>query len=485
MFVWKAQSDGRYTLTGGPVIISKETVEQQQPPVLRVLVVDDEAAMREVLATRLGKWGMTVRTAGDSGEALRILSEFAPHIVITDLVLPDLSGLELLKALLKADSGLSVVLMTAFGAVDNAVEAMKHGAKDFLTKPIDYDNLRALLSASEEELRRRQETNRLEADLEHDSGLGGLVGRSALMSSVYDLIRTLARNDASAVISGESGTGKELAARAIHGLSGRRDGPFVALNTAAIPEGLTEGELFGHEKGAFTGAVDSRKGIFEQADGGTLFLDEITEMPATLQPKFLRVLEEGKLRRVGGQREIAFDARIIAATNRNPQGAVDEGLLRSDLFFRLNVFAVEIPPLRERVEDLPLLTHHFVRQFNRKHETSVKGIREEAFERMRAHRWPGNVRELRNVVERAVILAKGGWIGTHDLPPGISGPAGGAPRGIVMPGETTVAEAERILILKTLEQVGNNKAEAARRLDIDVKTIRNKLKAYRAAGLQQ
>lgn len=445
---------------------------------MKVLVVDDEAAMREVLKTRLRKWGFEVRTAEDGKTARETLAVFRPQVVITDMVLPDLSGLDLLKSLLKENPDLPVILMTAYGAVDSAVEAMKHGARDFLTKPIDHVGLRALLAASEEEISRREEIRQLETDLDEGSGVGLLVGRSAAMRDVYDLLQTLARSDASAIIAGESGTGKELAAHAIHDLSTRRDAPFVALNTAAIPEGLIEGEIFGHEKGSFTGAVGTRKGIFEQADGGTLFLDEITEMPVALQSKFLRVLEEGVLRRVGGQREIHFDTRTIAATNCDPQQAVDEGRLRSDLFFRLNVFAVVMPPLRERLDDLPLLAHHFVRQVNSKHGTGVEGIRNETFDRMRSHQWPGNVRELRNVIERAAIIAKEGWIEPGHLPPVLSGRTGAARGGILLPHETTVAEAERILILETLERVGNNKSEAARRLGIDVKTIRNKLKTY-------
>jgi transcriptional regulator with PAS, ATPase and Fis domain len=264
----------------------------------------------------------------------------------------------------------------------------------------------------------------------------------------------------------------------VHDLSQRAHGPFVAVNVAAIPEGLAESELFGHEKGAFSGAVAARSGCFELANTGTLFLDEITEMPVALQAKLLRVLEGGTVRRVGGMRELHFDVRVIAATNRDPQHAVDRGILRQDLFYRLNVFTVSLPPLREREGDVPLLVQHFVRQFNAKHGTQVEGAGRDAERVLRAYTWPGNVRELRNVIERAVILARSGWIEPHHLPAFLQGAEREPSDGIVIPAGVTAAEAERVLILETLKRAGNNKAQAARQLGMDVKTIRNKLKAY-------
>lgn len=444
---------------------------------LRVLVVDDEPAVREVLAVRIQGWGYAVRTAADMPETERQLREFVPDVVISDVVLGDTSGLDLLKRLKAGDPRRPVILITAHGSIDVAVEAMKGGAEDFLTKPLDYTKLHALLASMAAELRQRDWVRALESRLER-AGLAGLVGESRPMRQVFDLIATLAASDASAIISGESGTGKEVVARAIHELSPRREGPFVAVNAAAIPEGVSESELFGHEKGAFTGAVQARPGYFELADGGTLLLDEITEMPMALQPKLLRILETRRTCRLGGSREIPFDVRVLAATNREPLAAVRNGFLREDLFYRLNVFEITLPPLRERLQDVPLLAQHFIREFNRKHDMAVEGLREATRELLCAYAWPGNVRELRNVIERAVILAREGWIEPAHLPPYIRTAEVGTHPVVVVPIGTTIEKAERELILKTLEHVGHNKAEAARRLGIDVKTIRNKLRAY-------
>jgi len=284
------------------------------------------------------------------------------------------------------------------------------------------------------------------------------------------------------IITGESGTGKELVARAVHELSGRRSAPFVAVNAAAVPEGLFESELFGHEKGAFTGAIAARAGCFELAHNGTLFLDEITEMPVALQPKVLRVLEDGRVRRLGGREEFAFDVRVVAASNRELDAAVASGRLRHDLYYRLAVFTLALPPLRERRDDVPLLTQHFVRQFNRKHGADVEGASMSTLALFEGYGWPGNVRELRNVLERAVILARSGWIEPTHLPAFLQRPAADAGDAVVIPAGATAAEAERLLVLATLERVGGNKAEAARRLGLDVKTIRNKLRAWQQDG---
>jgi DNA-binding NtrC family response regulator len=418
-----------------------------------------------------------VVTAADAFEAERLLGEVEPDIVLSDVVMPEVTGLELLRRLKGRDTARPVILMTAHGSIDTAVEAMKEGAQDFLTKPLDYTKLHVLLETTASDVRRRREAQALEHSLDESAGLGLLIGRSAPMRELYATLEVLATSDASALITGESGTGKEVVARTIHELSARRGAPFVAVNSAAIPEGLIESELFGHEKGAFTGAVRMREGCFEQADRGTLFLDEIAEMPMALQPKLLRILEDGQVRRLGGSKEICFDVRVLAATNRPPAIAVEEGLFREDLFYRLNVFELVVPPLRERIDDLPLLTQHFVRDFNRKHGMEVTGVRDESRALLEAYPWPGNVRELRNVLERAVIVARTGWIEPSHLPPYFRSSGNGRPT-LQVPVGTTAAEAERTLILKTLEHVGNNKAEAARRLGLDVKTIRNKLKSY-------
>jgi transcriptional regulator with PAS, ATPase and Fis domain len=328
------------------------------------------------------------------------------------------------------------------------------------------------------DLRSRRQASALEESIDRTGPLGALVGESEPMHELKRLVALVASSDAAALITGESGTGKEVVARAIHDLSGRRGGPWIAVNAAAIPESLIESELFGHERGAFTGAIRSRPGCFEQANGGTLFLDELAEMPISLQPKLLRILESGRVRRLGGGQEMPFDVRVLAASNRSPAEALREGSLREDLFYRLNVFEIVVPPLRERLGDLPMLTQHFVREFNEKHGTEVYGARDWMLERLSDYRWPGNVRELRNLIERAVIVAGSGWLEPAHFPVYLREAVRESEPVLVVPVGTPAAEAERRLILKTLEFVGNNKAEAARRLQLDVKTIRNKLRAF-------
>jgi DNA-binding NtrC family response regulator len=444
----------------------------------KILVVDDEEAMREVLEMRLQDWGFDVRVACDGMEGEALAQSYDPDVVISDIVMPEFSGLDLLRSLKADRPDRPVVLLTAQGSIDLAVEAMKQGAQDFITKPLDYGKLRAILEAAESELELRRKSQRLVSQLEQDSGFGDFIGRSKPMRQIYQLIENLSVTDASVIITGESGTGKELAARTIHQMSSRASGPFVAVNAAAIPENLMESEILGHEKGAFTGAVGLRAGCFELANRGTLFLDEIAEMPHPLQPKLLRVIEDRRVRRVGGSHEFSVDVRVIAATNKDPWAAVESGRLREDLYYRLNVFTISLPLLSERKGDIPLLAQHFIREFNRKHNTQVEGLRENALELLKGYPWPGNVRELKNIMERAVILARGSWIESNHLPAYVTGPNAGSASKIVLPVGVTAAEAEKELILKTLKGAGNNKAEAARQLGLDVKTIRNKLKAY-------
>ena len=448
---------------------------------LAVLVVDDEPALREVLSMRLDHWGYTVRTADSVEQAEELMREKEPDIVVSDVVMPGATGVELVRRLRSRGRKLPVILMTAHGSIDVAVEAMKSGAADFLTKPLDYTKLHVLLETAAADLAEQGEARSLEERLREGDGVPGVVGSSAPIQEVHRLIHVLAANDASALITGESGTGKEVVAKAIHRLSARSKRPFVAVNAAALPESLIESELFGHEKGAFTGADRARAGCFEQANGGTLFLDEIGEMPASLQPKLLRILEEGRARRLGGSQEIEFDVRVLAATNQKPAEAVKEGRLREDLYYRLNVFELVLPPLRARLDDLPLLVQHFIGEFNRKHGTAVEGLRRNARDLLLGYSWTGNVRELRNVVERAVILAQEGLVEPSHLPPYLREGEGPGEPTIVLPVGIPAAEAEKHLILRTLEHVDQNKAEAARRLGLDVKTIRNKLKAYREA----
>ena len=434
--------------------------------------------MREVLSLRIAEWGHEARIAADAIEAERELERQRPDIVLCDLVLPGMGGMDLLRHIKRKDDTLPVVMITAHGDVDGAVEAMKSGARDFLTKPFDKTALYALLEATATEVGHRRETHALEARLDRENHVGGLVGQSRAMRGAQRLLEWVAASDASAILTGESGTGKEVVARAIHAASSRRNGPFVAINAAAIPEGLVESEVFGHEQGAFTGASKARPGVFELAHGGTLFLDEIADMPIALQPKLLRGLEERRARRLGGSRDIAFDIRVLAATNRPPAQAIREGRLREDLYYRLAVFEVGLPPLRERAGDVALLSQHFVREFARKHQLKVDGVGDSARELLDAHPWPGNVRELRNAIERATIVARTGWIQPRHLPPYLQGVAPGAPPTFTLPATATLAEVERLLILQTLERVGNNKAEAARQLGLDVKTIRTKLHSY-------
>ncbi len=445
----------------------------------KVLVVDDEATMRDVLEMRLQEWGFEVLLASDAASAEALVQREDPDLVLSDVVMPGTSGLELLRKLKGKRPDRPVILLTAHGTVEMAVEAIKEGALDFLTKPINYANLRAVLDQTHRDQELLARTRRISAEMEADRGFGPFIGSSGPMKTVYELLHDMAASDASVLITGESGTGKELAARTIHSLSRRRDHPFVALNAAAIPRELVESELFGHEKGAFTGATTDRMGCFELGDGGTLLLDEIGEMPLELQPKLLRVLDEARFRRVGGKREIWVNVRTISATNKDPREAVRKGTLREDLYYRLNVFTLSLPPLRERDGDVPLLAQYFLEVLREKHGMRAKAFRDEALQMMERYRWPGNVRELKNVMERAVILTKGDWIEPQHLPPYVRDPAvDQTNEDLIIPSGVTAAELEKRLILKTLDETGNNKAAAARRLGLNEKTIRNKLRAY-------
>ncbi len=445
---------------------------------LKVLVVDDDDTMRDILEMRLRKWGFDVVLAGHAREAVELADRLAPELVVSDVVMPEMSGLELIRELKGADPNRPVILITAHGTVEMAVEAIKSGAVDFLTKPLNYSNLKAVLDQACRDHDLLLRSRRLSSDLESDTGFGVFTGQSPQMREVYELIEGLAESEASVLIHGESGTGKELVARTIHELSARSKGPFIAVNAAAIPRELMESEVFGHERGAFTGAIEEGIGCFELADGGTLFLDEISEMPLQLQPKLLRVLDEARFRRVGGAREISVDTRTLSATNRDPRESVRQGQLREDLYYRLNVLSLYLPPLRERDGDVPLLAQHFLELFGRKHGISSPAIRDETMGMLERYRWPGNVREFRNIIERATILARGDWIEPPHLPPYIRRPDDRPPEELVVTPGFTAAEVEKHLILQTLDETGDNKAETARRLGLNVKTIRNKLKAY-------
>ena len=445
----------------------------------RILVVEDEAHERQGLAELLRAWGYEAETAADGLEALERAASFGPAVILSDLRMPRMTGMELLKQLHEAQPGIGFIMLTGQGTIEEAVEATKLGAFNFLEKPLDPKRLQV-------ELRNCLERSEKERQLEiahrrlRDLGvLGRLVGRSKKMQEVMSLIAQVAGSRASLLITGESGTGKELAAQTIHELSPRRAKPYVALNCAAIPETLMESEIFGHEKGAFTGAVERRLGCFELADGGTLLLDEIGEMPITTQAKLLRVLEDSKVRRLGSKSEISVDVRVLASTNKVPEEAVSKGQLRSDLYFRLDVVRINMPPLREHLDDLPELTAALLEELNRKHNRTVKAVDDEVLETFRQYSWSGNVRELRNTLERALVTCSAEILRSKDLalPSGqlVSADAGDRLR--LRPG-LTVEEAERRLIFETLAFTQNNKTRAAELLGISLKTLHNKLKEY-------
>jgi DNA-binding NtrC family response regulator len=445
----------------------------------RVLIVEDEPSTRVGLTELVRTWGFTTDAAGDGEEALQRITTFRPSIIISDMVMPRMGGLELLRALKDDGGDFTVVILTAQGTVETAVEAIKEGAYDYLTKPIEPQRLKILLDKVVERQDTLREVKVLRKQLREHGTFGRMIGSSPQMRKVYQTIEQAAPTSASVLIWGESGTGKELVAQTIHQLSPRNNAPFVPINCAAIPETLLESEIFGHEKGAFTGAVDRREGCFELADRGTLFLDEIAEMTPATQVKLLRVLQERSFRRLGGRNEQSVDVRVIAATNVVPADAVKSGKLREDLYYRLNVFAIDLPPLRTRKEDLPLLIQSFLSEFNQRNNKNASALDPAAMRILEQYNWPGNVRELRNVIERAVILSSGEFIEPKHLPPLVTdSPELAKPALSLAPG-TTVEEAERRLILMTLEHTRDNKTRAAEILGISLKTLHNKLNKLR------
>jgi DNA-binding NtrC family response regulator len=444
----------------------------------RVLVVEDDAAQRVGLQQLLKSWGFAVEVATDGQDALDKLAAVRPTIVLSDLVMPRVSGLDLLAGVKQDDPDVTVVLMTAQGTVETAVTAIKSGAYDYLSKPIDPQRLKILLDQIVERHDTQREVRVLRRQLQERGSFGKMIGASVEMRKIYQMVEQAAPTSASVLVSGESGTGKELVAQTVHQLSQRAAQPFIPLNCAAIPDTLLESELFGHEKGAFTGAIARRQGAFELANRGTLFLDEIAEMTPATQAKLLRVLQERSFRTLGGQREQSVDIRVIAATNVDPPEAVRQGKLREDLFYRLNVFAIQLPPLRERKEDIPLLVQSFVREFNTRNNRTVAGVSDRTMALLEQHNWPGNIRELRNVIERATIVARGDMIEPGDLPlltPSTAPTPPAAPGGTALAAGITVDEAERRLIEVTLAHTGGNKTRAAEMLGISLKTLHNKL----------
>jgi len=455
---------------------------------VKVLIVEDEPHALTGLAELISGWGYRTETARDGIEGWEKALVFDPAIVVTDLKMPRLDGIGLLTKLTEEGSGLhsklAVVVLTAMGSIQLAVDAMKLGAYDFLQKPVDSTRLRTILANATRQRETEIELEVARRRLRESGVLGKLVGSSRAMREIFGMIEQIAPSNVCVLITGESGTGKELVARTLHDLSPRKARPFVAVNCAAIPETLIESEIFGHEKGAFTGAAERRAGCFELASGGTLLLDEIGEMPAGTQAKLLRVLEERKLRRLGARTEQDVDVRVLAATNRDPSEAVAQGQLRADLYYRLNVFNIVMPPLREHLEDVTAMSEAMLDEMNLKHGRKVSGIAPSMLDRLTSYDWPGNGRELRNTIERAVILCPDGApLDAGHLPPGFGKTqAPGAqpldPDMVAVRVGSTVDEAERLLILRTLEANGQNKTRAAEILGVSLKTLHNKLKEY-------
>lgn len=454
----------------------------------KVLIVEDELHALTGLAELVSGWGYRTETARDGLEALERVQAWQPGIVVTDLKMPRMDGLELLERLAELKEQQAVIVLTAQGSIELAVEAMKMGAYDFISKPVDPTRLRTILANATRQRETERELEVTRRKLRDTGVLGAMVGSSKQMQELFVLVERVAPSNVSVLITGESGTGKEMVARTLHDLSPRKPKPFVAVNCAAIPETLIESEIFGHEKGAFTGALERRAGCFELAEEGTLLLDEIGEMPIGTQAKLLRVLEDRKLRRLGSKVESPVDVRVLAATNKDPESAVSDGHLRGDLFYRLNVFNIHLPPLRDHKDDIPAMVDSMLADMNQKHGRQVAGIHSEMLSRLMEYDWPGNIRELRNTIERAVVLGGNGMLESRHLPPGF-GMRTVRTTVAEVPGNavqvevgTTVDEAERRLILKTLESTNNNKTRAAEILGISLKTLHNKLKEYGSSG---
>jgi len=459
----------------------------------RLLVADDEPHQREMLRSLLTRAGFEVEIAANGAEALASLERDRFDLLLTDQKMPEMDGLALLEAARRLQPDLPVVLMTAFGSVSQAVAAMKQGAADYLTKPFERDELLLVLAKVLRQRRLEDEVEALRGVLQDRYRLGNVIGISPGIRAVFSLVERIAGADVPVLIRGESGTGKELVARAIHTQSARAAGPFVALNCAAIPETLLESEFFGHERGAFTGAVRSHAGRFEQAQGGTLFLDEIGAMRIDLQAKLLRALQEKEIQRLGAASPVAVDVRILAATGENLEEAIRRRSFRDDLFYRLNVVPIHLPPLRDRVEDIPLLVDHFLDEAAAKFGRERPALAPEVLDLLQTHAWPGNVRELLNCVERMVLLARGPRLTPEDLPADVRGiaaaPPGEGNGGIELPaGGVRLADLERDLILQALRRTRGNLAPAAKLLGISYKTLQYRVRKFgldREAGVRE
>ncbi|HEU6436789.1 MAG TPA: sigma 54-interacting transcriptional regulator [Nitratidesulfovibrio sp.] len=447
-------------------------------PGTRLLVVDDDATHRSMLQTLLADWGYRTECAEDGETAVTLCRETPFDLILMDLRMGGMSGIGALREIRAYNPAIPILIMTAYSNVESAVDAIRSGAYDYLTKPLDFEELRLTLARALDHAALRDENAALKTTLAASFDPAGIIGQSQSMHRLMDMLASIAPSEATVLVTGESGTGKELIARAIHANSQRRHGPYVTVNCAALTETLLESELFGHEKGAFTGADKRREGRFQSADKGTIFLDEIGETSLPMQAKLLRAIQEREIQRVGSNQTLRVDVRIIAATNRDLWAEVEAGRFRQDLYYRLNVVTLHVPSLRERVEDIPLLAGHFLRRFTEKNGKGVKGFTPQAMDRLLKHHWPGNVRELENAVERAVVLLVGEYISERELPHAIAGGGGDAPCVVPRFHGMTLEEIERAAILDAMDASEGNKSEAARRLGITRKTLHAKLNRY-------
>lgn len=449
---------------------------ESKPP---ILVVDDDESHRLTISKLATSWGYEVHNAKNGEEASEKVKKHSYRVILMDVRMAVMDGITALHRIKSHDPSIPVIIMTAFSSVSSAVEALKSGAYDYLTKPLDFDELKITLERAADHARLKEENIELKNLLKADKGSKRLIGTSTPMKDLSSIIAMVAPSEATVLITGESGTGKEMVARLIHENSLRRDRPFIAVNCAAISENLLESELFGHEKGAFTGAISRRNGLFMQADKGSIFLDEIAEMTPHMQAKLLRVIQEREIQRVGGEDFLKIDVRIITATHQDLDKRVKENLFREDLFYRLNVVNIKVPSLRERHDDIPLLSQYFILRHSERNRKDIKGIAPDAMKCMMEHDWPGNVRELENALERAVILATGDYITEKDLPPGLS-PSISSEKEQVNHADKSLSldDIEKKAILEALNASGWNKSEAARILGINRKTLHKKLKSY-------